>query len=81
MGSAHPAQGSSMRVSRVHVVVTYFYFYIPKLLYLCPDDLFGFEKGFGEREEKIAVLRLVGSFYMIQFSESQHIFLEQLYCD
>ena len=58
-------------------LLTYFSFYIPKLSYPCTNDLFGFEKEFWEREEKAAVLRLVESFYMTQFSESWHIFFER----
>lgn len=48
------------------MLVTYFYLYIPKLLYICTDDLFGFEREFWEREEKAAILRFVGSFHRIQ---------------
>lgn len=57
----------------MRVVVTYFY--IPKLLHLCSDDLFGPEKEFEEREGK-AILIFIGSFYMSQFSESRHIFFK-----
>lgn len=53
----------------------------PQHLHIQAADFFRFQSELRAREEKPAVLRFVGSFYRRPFSESQHIFLEQIQHD